>query len=55
MDVDQEAVESISELLAQYGYNGGVAVDQPIIPGADGPEYRFDTGFVQVTVRGAPS
>jgi ribosomal protein L11 methyltransferase len=50
VDVDQEAVESISELLAQYGYNGGVAVDQPIIPGADGPEYRFDTGR-PVTVR----
>src|SRR6266542_3385534 len=43
VDVEPEAVESISELLAQYGYNGGVAVDQPIIPGADGPEYAFDT------------
>jgi ribosomal protein L11 methyltransferase len=43
VDVDPEAVESISEVLAQYGYNGGVVVDQPIIPGADGPEYSFDT------------
>jgi ribosomal protein L11 methyltransferase len=43
VDVDPEAVESISELLAQYGYNGGVVVDQPIIPGADGPEYTYDT------------
>jgi ribosomal protein L11 methyltransferase len=42
VDIDPEAVESISELLAQYGYNGGVVVDQPIIPGADGPEYTFD-------------
>ncbi|HEU5100737.1 MAG TPA: 50S ribosomal protein L11 methyltransferase [Roseiflexaceae bacterium] len=50
VDVDQEAVESVSELLAQYGYNGGVAVDQPIIPGADGPEYSFDTSR-PVTVR----
>ena len=43
VDVDPEAVESISELLAQHGYNGGVVIDQPIIPGADGPEYTFDT------------
>lgn len=43
VDVDQEAVESISDLLAQYGYQGGVAIDQPIIPGEDGPEYTFDT------------
>ena len=43
VEADPEAVESISELLAQYGYNGGVVVDQPIIPGADGPEYSFDT------------
>ncbi|HMO55863.1 MAG TPA: 50S ribosomal protein L11 methyltransferase [Roseiflexaceae bacterium] len=42
VEVDAEAVESVSELLAQYGYNGGVAIDQPIIPGVDGPEYRYD-------------
>jgi ribosomal protein L11 methyltransferase len=50
VDVDAEAVESVSELLAQYGYNGGVVVDQPIIPGSDGPEYFFDTAK-SVTVR----
>jgi ribosomal protein L11 methyltransferase len=50
VDVESEAVESVSELLAQYGYNGGVVVDQPIIPGADGPEYSFDTSQ-PVTVR----
>ncbi|HJZ48418.1 MAG TPA: 50S ribosomal protein L11 methyltransferase [Roseiflexaceae bacterium] len=50
VDVDPEAVESVSELLAQFGYNGGVVVDQPIIPGADGPEYSFDTSQ-PVTVR----
>jgi ribosomal protein L11 methyltransferase len=50
VDVDAEAVESVSELLAQYGYNGGVVVDQPIIPGSDGPEYSFDTAK-PVTVR----
>jgi ribosomal protein L11 methyltransferase len=43
VDVDPEAVESISELLAQHGYNGGVVIDQPIITGADGPEYTYDT------------
>ena len=43
VEADSEAVESISELLAQYGYNGGVAIDQPIIAGADGPEYTYDT------------
>ena len=43
VDVDPEAVESVSELLARYGYNGGVVVDQPIIAGADGPEYTYDT------------
>jgi ribosomal protein L11 methyltransferase len=50
VDVESEAVESVSELLAQYGYNGGVVVDQPIITGADGPEYSFDTSR-PVTVR----
>jgi ribosomal protein L11 methyltransferase len=50
VDVEPEAVESISELLAQYGYNAGVVVDQPIVPGADGPEYSFDTSR-PVTVR----
>lgn len=43
VDVEPEAVESISELLAHYGYNGGVVIDQPIITGADGPDYTFDT------------
>ncbi|HWQ13160.1 MAG TPA: 50S ribosomal protein L11 methyltransferase, partial [Roseiflexaceae bacterium] len=42
VECEPEAVESVSELLAQHGYNGGVAVEQPIVPGADGPEYTFD-------------
>ena len=42
VDVDPEAVESVSELLAQYGYNSGVVIDQPIIPGEDGPDYTYD-------------
>jgi len=47
---DAEAVESVSELLARYGYNGGVVVEPPIIPGDDGPEYRYDP-VRPVTVR----
>jgi ribosomal protein L11 methyltransferase len=43
VDVDPEAVESVSELLAQEGYNGGVVIDQPILPDVDGPEYAYDT------------
>lgn len=50
VDVDPEAVESISELLSQHGYGGGVVIDQPIIPGEDGPEYTYDTNR-PVTVR----
>ncbi|HEU4328672.1 MAG TPA: 50S ribosomal protein L11 methyltransferase [Roseiflexaceae bacterium] len=50
VEVDAEAVEPVSELLAQHGYNGGVVVDQPIIPGSDGPEYTYDTAR-PVTVR----
>src|SRR5437868_6610119 len=46
VDVEPEAVESICELLAQYGYNGGVVVDQPIIPGADGLEYQPQPGDI---------
>ena len=44
VDVEPEAVESVSELLSQHGYNGGVVIDQPIIPGADGTDYTFDAG-----------
>jgi ribosomal protein L11 methyltransferase len=44
VEAEAEAAEAVGELLAQYGYNGGVVVDQPIIPGADGPEYTYDTG-----------
>ncbi len=31
VEVDQEAVESVSELFARFGYNGGVVVEQPLI------------------------
>lgn len=32
VDVNTEAVESVSELFARYGYNAGVVVEQAIIP-----------------------
>jgi ribosomal protein L11 methyltransferase len=41
--IDQEAVESVSELFAQVGYNRGVAIEQPFIASPDGPEYTIDT------------
>jgi ribosomal protein L11 methyltransferase len=50
VECEPEAVESVSELLSQHGYNSGVVVDQPIIPGRDGPEYTFDATR-PVTVR----
>ncbi|MDQ6694386.1 MAG: 50S ribosomal protein L11 methyltransferase [Chloroflexota bacterium] len=31
VDVDQEAVEPVSELFARHGYNGGVVVEQPLV------------------------
>src|SRR5437868_4908303 len=35
VEVDQEAVEPVSELFARYGYNEGVVVEQTIIPQPD--------------------
>lgn len=32
---DPEAVESITELLARYGYNQGIAIEKKVLPGAD--------------------
>jgi ribosomal protein L11 methyltransferase len=43
VEVDHEAVESVSELFAQVGYNRGVSIDQPFIGSPDGPEYVIDT------------
>lgn len=50
VECEQEAVESVSELFASVGYNGGVAVEQPFIGSADGPEYEIDP-TVPVVVR----
>jgi ribosomal protein L11 methyltransferase len=40
--VDNEAVEAVSELLARYGYNGGVVVEPAWTPGGEGPEFTYD-------------
>ena len=29
---DREAVESIAELFARYGYNEGVVIEEPFLP-----------------------
>ncbi len=50
VEADHEAVESISELFASVGYNGGVAIDQPFVGSPDGPEYQIDTSR-PVTIR----
>ncbi len=50
VQIEQEAVESVSELFAQVGYNGGVAIEQPFVGSPDGPEYTIDPA-VPVVVR----
>jgi ribosomal protein L11 methyltransferase len=42
VSVDQEAAESVSELLARYGYNGGVVLEPPWNAGDEGPEFSYD-------------
>lgn len=42
VSVDHEAAEALSEVLARYGYNGGVVVEPAWIPGDEGPEFRID-------------
>ncbi|GAC1637585.1 MAG: 50S ribosomal protein L11 methyltransferase [Herpetosiphon sp.] len=50
VQIDQEAVESVSQLFAEVGYNHGVAIDQPFLGSPDGPEYTRDVSK-PVTVR----
>ncbi|MBV9792019.1 MAG: 50S ribosomal protein L11 methyltransferase [Chloroflexi bacterium] len=42
VEIEQEAIESVTELFAQVGYNQGVAIDQPFVGSPDGPEYTID-------------
>jgi ribosomal protein L11 methyltransferase len=39
---DAEAVEVISELLARYGFNDGVAIDEPYVQDGDGDNLEID-------------
>lgn len=40
VEVDPEAVESVSELFARLGYNGGVVIEQPlVVPEGEYPDW----------------
>jgi ribosomal protein L11 methyltransferase len=41
VEVDSESVETVSEILARDGYNGGVVVEPGWIAGDEGPEFRY--------------
>lgn len=43
VDVDAESVEAVSELLGRYGFNEGVAIDEPYIQDGDGDNLGVDT------------
>ncbi|WP_298817764.1 50S ribosomal protein L11 methyltransferase [Chloroflexus sp.] len=42
VEVEPEAVETVAEILAHYGYNGGVVVEQGWLAGDEGPEFEYD-------------
>ena len=42
VDVDAEAVEAVSELLARHGFNQGVAIDEPYVQEGDGDNLAID-------------
>jgi ribosomal protein L11 methyltransferase len=42
VQVERELVEPVSELLSRYGYNGGVAIDEPFTTNDDTMAYRKD-------------
>jgi len=48
VEADAEAVEAVSELLARYGFNEGIAIDEPYEQDGDGDhlEIAFDRPFV---------
>lgn len=47
VDVDSEAVEAVSELFGRYGFNEGVAIEEPYLQDDDGdnPEVAVDKPF----------
>ncbi len=42
VEVDHEAVEPVTELFAQYGYNEGVAIEEPFTQDQDGDNLAVD-------------
>jgi ribosomal protein L11 methyltransferase len=42
VEADAEAVEAVSELLARFGYNDGVAIDEPYRQDEDGDNLEID-------------
>jgi ribosomal protein L11 methyltransferase len=42
VDVDVEAVEAVSELFGRYGYNEGVAIEEPYVQDSDGDNLGID-------------
>lgn len=43
VDVDNEAVESVTELFGRYGFNEGVAIEEPYVQDQDGDNVGIDT------------
>lgn len=39
---DAEAVETVAELFARYGFNQGVAIEEPFVQDADGDNFAVD-------------
>jgi len=50
VEVDAEAVEPVSELFARYGFNQGVAIDEPYVQDGDGDNLEIDL-TKQFTIR----
>lgn len=42
VEVDTEAVEPVSELFGRYGFNEGVAIDEPYVQDGDGDNLEID-------------
>ncbi|RRR65470.1 MAG: 50S ribosomal protein L11 methyltransferase [Candidatus Viridilinea halotolerans] len=42
VSADNEAAEAVAEVLARFGYNGGVVVEPAWTPGDEGPEFCYD-------------
>lgn len=43
VDVDNEAVEAVTELFGRYGFNEGVAIEEPYVQDQDGDNVGIDT------------